>query len=195
MKKIIRLTESDLTRIVKRVLIESEESVELELELNTNSSDKFGDTIRTDMKRDKGILLRPVKNSEELEKAYQNCLLTCKQRDDKRLCKAECEYNKRKSGYEEYSDLAFGYRQGSDLDPNNKVVIAQKFYKFPRTDANDPRIIYNCNDSSNELLYHKVTADEEQKERDKRWLMSYCDSITWKSRVGKKRNIFRNPKF
>ena len=36
--------------------------------------------------------------------------------------------------------------------------------------------------------------EQEQQKRDELWLGYFCDSVNWASRVGKKRNIFRNPK-
>jgi hypothetical protein len=73
---------------------------------------------------------------------------------------------------------------------------------FPLSNK-DTFILYTCpseNNTSNEgaVFYNNIIkpVDESpnQEQYDKDWLSRYCDSINWKSRIGKKRNIFRNPK-
>ena len=85
MKKIIRLTESDLARIVKRVIREQEEtdSVEMDIEnVDENDAkgleriiDKLGDGIRRMKKHNKfmRMLRKHSMRSPKIKKALMDC--------------------------------------------------------------------------------------------------------------------------
>lgn len=198
MKRIIKLTESDLSRIVKRVLMESEDSIEIELDTNyTNPDDKI---IKSDLKRVKSdeSLIRRIMSAEEREEWIQKCISDQTYRGDQKRVEYECRYAN-KVGLEIWADVAFGYKMDTSKtsisNTTNKIVIANQKYDLPKQDPNDNIIVYYCPESGGYLDYkNKKEPNMEQQERDERWLSEYCDSINWKSRVGKKRNIFRNPK-
>lgn len=201
MKRIIRLTESDLTRIVKRVIKESEESVEIELFKDYSDPEK---TIKSDLKREKNKdnFYRSTMSPEEREEEVQKCISGGRYRGDQRRLEYEC---RKKMGMEDFKDLVFGYKMEQPTeqiitDETHKVVIASKYFTLPSKDRNNPLIIYHCPSSEDnkgdgflEYLYTDAP-DQEQQRRDELWLNPFCDSVSWKSRVGKKRNIFRNPK-
>ena len=201
MKRIIRLTENDLAKIVKRVITESEESIELELNTNYDDPDKI---IKSDLKREKNKdnFYRSIMSPEQTEKEIQKCISGGWYRGDQRRLEYECRKN---MGMEDFKDLVFGYKMEQPTEQiitneTHKVVIASKYFTLPSKDINNPLIIYHCpasedNKGDGFLEYlHTDAPDQEQQKRDELWLNPFCDSVNWRSRVGKKRNIFRNPK-
>ena len=201
MKRIIRLTENDLARIVKRVIRESEESVDIELDTNYSDPEK---TIKSDLKREKNedSLYRPIMSPEEREEEIQKCISGGWYRGDPKRLEYECRY---RAGTEDFKDLVFGYKMIQPLenvltDETHKVVIASKHFRLPSKDRGNDLIIYHCPNSEDNtgagfLEYENtVEPEQEQQKRDELWLGYFCDSVNWASRVGKKRNIFRNPK-
>ena len=221
MKKIIRLTESDLTRIVKRVLRESEESVELQL--MTTNNDKI---IKSDVKREKNknAIFRPTMSDSErkiavekkVQKEWNGHLNYLKERGLKpptpKVEKIELERLRYDYGLSvgryQWSDLVYGYRNLMTNPAKNETEIQKIVAATPKVGGfpvsnKDTYILYTCpseNNTSNEgtVFYNNIIkpVDESpnQEQYDKDWLSRYCDSINWKSRIGKKRNIFRNPK-
>ena len=198
MKRIIRLTENDLANIVKRVIRENEDSIEIELDTDyTNPDDKI---IKSDLKREKSdeSLIRRTMSAEEREVWIEKCISDQSYRGDQKRVEYECRYAN-KVGTETWADVAFGYKMDTSKAPVsnkvNKIVIANKTYDLPEQDPNDNIIVYYCPESGGYLDYkNKKEPNMEQQERDEIWLGRFCDSINWTSRVGKKRNIFRNPK-
>lgn len=218
MKRIIRLTESDLTRIVKKVLIESEDSVELQLN-NLDNNDKI---IKSDVKREKNekAIMRSNMSAEERKKRVEDIV--------RRVWNSHLEYLKERGlpppkpsvekkelellyhdygqseGWHEWKDLVYGYKK--NIDPSTKTEITQKIVAATPDESGFPvgnkvsYIMYICpsqegNQGGDYMEYFNMIGEQSAKQQtmDKLWLKPYCDLINWKSRVGKKRNIFRNP--
>jgi hypothetical protein len=157
MKKIIRITESDLTRIVRRVLKESEDDY-IDLDMTKGNKDNL---IKFDFKREK--------DKTKL----------------KRILVSETTNTGIAKGSENFADLIYGYN-----DFNDKIVKARQNSKFKKDlNLNDLIISYNC--TQDIIQYKGVNPTKIQKKQDMDWLGTWCNKIDWDSRVGKKKNLFR----
>jgi hypothetical protein len=183
MKKIVRLTENDLNRIVRRVLMESEESM-------TSDQGRMGEYIRNDFKKEKNkkLIVRTKLTEAEYQSRLQQCI---KEIGDSVGCQKDLSAKIK----EPWVELIYGYA-GPVAGQERKMVITKGSVKEPGY-----MIEYDC--TSGEIFYKKVGGeswnsnvnDDNQKEKDKNWLIRWCNSIdTWTSRVGQERKLFRNPK-
>lgn len=199
MKKIIKITESDLTKIIKRVLKEEEESIDL------NSRTDFDKIIKSDFRREEDYdrRRRQMDTDEAIEAEYERCISSQSYRKDKNRLEYECRTSN--WGYIPMVDLIFGYKMVMDIpktlsNKTDKMVIASKALSPPTMSTESKIIIYYCPGSNTDpqggLLEYRglPEPDEEQEKRDDTWLAPYCDSIDWKSKVGKKRNLVTKPK-
>ena len=161
MKRIIRLTESDLTRIVKRVLKENEEEY---LDLDSVSGGK--NTIEFDFRRErsKEIKVRRLVS------------------DDPNYEKLVASTNR----VQPFKDIVYGYNRFND-----KIVRARQSAKFGKSIGLDDLVIdYNCTDKTI-IYRNDGQPIKKQEESDKDWLGSWCTKITWTNRVGEKKGLFR----
>jgi len=161
MKRIIRLTESDLTRIVKRVLKENEEEY---LDLDSVSGGK--NTIEFDLRRERS-----------------------KEKKVRKLVSDDPNYEKMvpiTHRVQPFEDILYGYNR-----LNEKVVRARQSAKFGKSIGLDDLVInYNC-DTETIIYGHVGQPISKQEKSDKDWLGSWCTKITWTTRVGKKKGLFR----
>ncbi len=219
MKRIVKLTESDLTRIVRRVLRESEDRI---------PKDDSSKIIYSDFKREKPLrgVPREGYSLEEKQLNYEVCTsksidykiqsenkdLSEEKREAYRLAWENAQRECKNSWFNEmgklrYKDIIYGYYKRYNGDPEEYVLASlDELYSNGSVLQMGSSIIYNC--ESGEIEYKGryqpgspghggYTAkfdidDPAQQERDKVWLSYYCDSINWTSRVGKKDNMFRN---
>lgn len=177
-RRIVRLTESDLRKIVKRVLSEEVETEEGVLDSN---SLLFGDggtknEIRWDLKREKNknALVRKLIPNKAIDKNYQ-------------------EFNDLVYGYNNFNDkvVAVKYRGKYDENTINYGLMNPK-RENPKSSGGDinATIYYSCNE--NDIAYTNLgVVDEEQKSMDMNWLDPWCEKIDWKSRIGKNKGLFR----
>ena len=186
MKRIVRLTENDLSRIVKRVLVEQQRG-------------EKGDIITQDYRteKDKDRKKRIMYSDSELQTMLNNCMSSGTNRSDKTRLQKECQNDMEKNSFDQWKDVFYGFK-GMEKSREQRVVIAKG-----NLDANDTsgsyRIEYNC--GNNQINYLKNnspwssnTLTQEQTNRDINWLSGWCDRINWNSRIGQDRKLFRNPK-
>jgi hypothetical protein len=199
MKRIIKITESDLTRIVKRVIKENQELTDIDLTDDVKNPDKI---IKSDLKRDtvKENFRRPLGSPEEIEKEIQECIKKGKDRNEDYQVEKECR--DAIALLPEWADLVFGYIMIQDLpkvlsNVVHKVVIASKHLSPPKIVSKNPTIVFHCsglgNNEGEYIEYYGLTSDEEQESRDMAWLKPFCSNINWKSKVGKPRRLFSKP--
>jgi hypothetical protein len=197
MKRIVKLTESDLTRIVRRVLRESEDRI---------PKDDSSKIIYSDFKSIDIDLKSPRDGStkEERDRVYKECLDKQKyllDMGDEAAYNNEKE-NCRRSVYEQldfktYDDIIHGYYKRKGEEEEIYVMASlEGRYTNGSVDNMKSSILYNCNDKIIEYRglqprpKYMDNNDPLQQKRDIDWLSQYCN-LNWNSRVGKKKNMFR----
>ena len=181
MKRIIKLTENDLNRIIKRILKESESQ-------EMGGKKLKGDIITSDLKREnnKNALVRLVASQEEMKRAYDDCI------NNPKNSKRDCLLNQKTFGKQQWTDLVYGF-EGYTKSDQSKVVKVSQNSKFPTTGGiSNYVIVYNC--TTGRLTYEGLKSPGgDQERRDQVWLYSFCD-FNWDSKVGTERKMFGNPK-
>jgi hypothetical protein len=170
-RRIVRLTESDLTRIVKRVL---NETVETEEEFLDSDSLLFGDSTKNEIKWD----LKREKNKNKLVRTSGDFTQ---------------QWNDLVYGYDRFDQKYVGVRKNGKYTEEN-IANGLRVSKKDTKDAGDrdSTIVYKCEGDGENIGYVNIfNVSEDEKNMDRRWLDSWCKKINWTSRVGKNKGLFR----
>jgi hypothetical protein len=184
MKRILKLTENDISRIVNKVLKEETRSV-----ISEQKRGKWGDYIKQDFRKEKNkkLIIRPLLTKEEFNQNLNDCI---KKTGDKNSCLASTT----KQSNDQWEELIYGYK-GITSENQDRMVISKGSVESPGY-----MIEYNCDTGqvsyklTNGSDWVSNTNDENQNRKDSNWLKRWCSNITWTSDVGQKRKLFRNPK-
>ena len=186
MKRIVRLTENDLSKIVKKVLLEQERG-------------QRGDIITQDYRtvRNENSKIRRMMSPQDIQKELTKCITEGEYRKDQNRLKKECQDSIDKLSLNQWENIYYGY-EGMTQQNQRSVVIAKGNLSAGDT-SGTYKIIYDCNDTAPTYkkgsgTWSNNTITPQQRQRDTTWLSAWCQSINWNSRIGQDRKLFRNPR-